>query len=127
VTYLFDNNLSFRFAYMLQALGVDVVAVRDVPTLGESSKDPEILAWLEGRECIFLTGDQRIRTRPLEVAALRQHHFTALFKDRFWAKLTFWPQAAWLVAHWPQIEQFSMDALPGACAVLQQRGRIRLL
>lgn len=127
MTYLFDNNISFRFAHALQILGADALAVRDVPGLGETAADPVILAWLSGRECILITGDQRIRTRPIEVTALRRYGVAALFMDRFWSRLAFWQQAAWLVAHWPVIEEYAAGAPPGASALLQQRGRIRVL
>jgi predicted nuclease of predicted toxin-antitoxin system len=127
VSYLFDNNISFRFAQMLAALGVDVLAVRHVPALGEDAGDMEILRWLRGRECVLISGDRHIRSRPLEVTALRESRVTALFLDRFWSKQSFWQQAAWLVARWPLIEQFASSALPATCGVIQQRGRIRLL
>jgi hypothetical protein len=127
VTYLFDNNISFRFAHMLKALGVDALAVRDVEELGEDAGDVSILRWIRGRECALITGDRHIRTRPLEVSALREHAVTALFLDRFWPKLTFWQQAVWLVSQWPQIEQFTLNAQPGTCGKIQQRGRILYL
>lgn len=74
VTYLFDNNISFRFAHMLAALGVDAIAVRDVDLLGESATDRSILSWLMEREATLITGDRRIRFRPqeVEVEALRR-------------------------------------------------------
>jgi hypothetical protein len=127
VSYLLDNDLSFRFAHMLAALGVDVVAVRDVEALGEDAPDVEILRWLAGRERVFITADKHIRSRPAEIAALKESGVTALFLERFWAKLDFWQQAAWLVARWPQMDQFASNASPGTCATIQQRGRIRLL
>jgi PIN like domain len=127
VTYLFDNDISFRFALMLAALEVDVVAVRDVEALGENADDIEIMQWLKGQNRLFVTADLRIRSRPSESAALKGTGVTALFLERFWAKLDFWQQAAWMVARWPRIEQFASSASPGTCAMIQQRGRIRLL
>ena len=127
MTYLFDNDISFRFAHMLAALEVDVLAVRDVGDLGEGASDVEILHWLDGRDRLFVTADKHIRSRPAEIAALMESGVTALFLERFWARLDFWQQAAWLVGRWPQIEQFASSATPGTCATVQQRGRIRLL
>jgi predicted nuclease of predicted toxin-antitoxin system len=60
VTYLIDNNIAFRFAHMLAALGIDALAVRDVEELGEDAGDVEILAWLGRRVCTFITGDRHI-------------------------------------------------------------------
>src|SRR5262249_34421386 len=112
---------------MLAALEVDVVAVRNVEALGEDADDIEILQWLKGQDRLFVTADLRIRSRPSESAALKGTGATALFLDRFWAKLDFWQQAAWIVARWPQIEQFASRVTPGTCAIIQQRGRIRPL
>jgi hypothetical protein len=47
--------------------------------------------------------------------------------DRFWSKLEFWQQAAWLVARWPQMQEFAEGSPLGTCGKLQQRGRIVLL
>ena len=127
MSYLFDNDISFRFAHMLKALGVDVLSVRDVGDLGEHASDVEILNRLTGRERVFVTADKHIRSRPAEIAALKESRVTALFLERFWSKLDFWHQAAWLVVRWPQIERFASGAPPGTCAGVQQRGRIHLL
>ena len=127
MTYLLDNDISFRFAPMLAALAVEVVAVRDVEDLGEDSPDVEILQWLKGRERVVVTADKHIRSRPAEIAALKESGVTALFLERFWAKLDFWQQAAWLVGRWPRIVQFTASVTPGTCAAIQQRGRILLL
>jgi hypothetical protein len=127
VTYLFDNNISFRFAQALRALGVDVYAVREIDEPGESADDVDILTWLIGRDRVFVSGDRHIRTRPLEVAALRQSGVTALFLSPFWSKLEFWPQAAWLVKQWPNVEKFAGSASLGTCARIQQNGRIEPL
>src|SRR5690349_11884264 len=98
---------------MLTALEVDVLAVRDVQDLGQAATDVEILQWLTGRDRFFITADKRIRSRPAEIAALKETAVSALFLERFWAKLEFWQQAAWLVARWPQIDQFASTITPG--------------
>jgi hypothetical protein len=95
--------------------------------MGEDSPDVEILQWLKGRERVFVTADKHIRSRPAEIAALKESGVRALFLERFWAKLDFWQQAAWLVARWPQIAEFASTATPRTCATIQQRGRICLL
>jgi hypothetical protein len=127
VIYLLDNSISFRFAHMLVALGVDVLAVRDVEELGAGAGDVEIVQWLRGRERTFITADKHIRTRPAEIAALKESRVTALFLERFWSKLEFWPQAAWLITRWPEIDRWASSVPAGSCAAVQQRGRIQLL
>ncbi len=121
--YVFDNNISPRYAAMLRGLGVDVQPLREL--FPANIKDTEYLPQL--RDCVLITADQRIRTRKAEAAALRQSGVTTLFLARFWAKLSFWDGASWLVARWPDIEQFASTVPAGTCAEVKQRGRIRLI
>jgi hypothetical protein len=125
VSYLLDNDISFRFAHMLAALGVEALAVRDVAALGEDATDVQILQWLRESNRTFITADRHIRSRPAEIAALKESGVTALFLERFWAKLDFWQAAAWLVTRWPTIDAWVSAAQLGSCATVQQRGRIR--
>lgn len=88
-------------------------------------KDTEYLPQL--RDCVLITGDQRIRTRQAEAAALRRSGVTTLFLARFWTKLSFWDQARWLVSRWPDIDRFASTVPAGTCAEVKQRGSIRLI
>ena len=54
--YLFDNCISYRFAKMLAAVEVDVVALRDV--YPEDIKDVELFAKLKGLGYVFVTTDE---------------------------------------------------------------------
>ena len=56
-----------------------------------------VLPRLKDTGWVFVTADTRITTRPVEAAALKESDVTALFLGPFWAKLTLWPQVAWLV------------------------------
>jgi len=123
VKYFFDNNISPRYAAMLRALDVDVTALREL--FPPDIKDIDFLSQLT--ECILITGDQRLLTRKVEAAALRQSGISALFLARFWTKMTFWDQARWLVTRWPDIDRFASHTSMGAYAEVQQGGAIRLI
>src|SRR5579863_6889465 len=108
---------------MLRALGVDVTAVRE--RFPANIRDTDFLSQLT--ECVLITGDQHLRTRKLEAMALRQSGISALFLARFWAKMSFWDQARWLVTRWPDIDRFASHTSMGTYAVVQQGGAIRLI
>jgi len=123
VIYFFDNNISPRYAEMLRALGVNVTALSE--KFPPNIKDEDFLPQL--KDCILITGDQRIRTRKIEAAALRQSGISALFLARFWPRLDLWAQARWLVTRWPDIDRFTSKTSPGTYAEVQQGGTIRLI
>lgn len=121
--YFFDNNISPRYAEMLRALGVNVTALSE--RFPPNIKDEDFLPQL--KDCILITGDQRIRTRKIEAAALRQSGISALFLARFWPRLVLWDQARWLVTRWPDIDRFTSRTSMGTYAEVQQGGTIRLI
>lgn len=110
---------------MLAALKVDAVALRD--EFPANIKDVPLLERLAEREFdVFVSGDTRICTRPDEVAALRRSGLTAIFFGPFWAKLKFWPQAAWLVSRWKTIDGFVEGVERGTAAEIKQNGKARV-
>jgi hypothetical protein len=125
MTYLFDNCISYRFAHMLSALGVDVKALRDV--FPADIKDVDFIPQLHGRGWILITTDRHMKTRQIEAAALQASGVTALFLGRFYGKLSFWQQARWLVTHWPEITDFAERVSAGTVAEIQQNGTARML
>ena len=125
MTYLFDNNISPRFAGMLRELGVDAKALRDV--FPPNVKDSAFLPQLKGSGWVLVTGDTRIATRPAEAAALKDSGITAIFLGPFWSKMTFWLQARWLVTRWQDIDAYAQSAPSGTCAVFRQRGAPRTI
>lgn len=124
---MFDNNLSPRFARMLNALGVEAMAVRD--EMPANTSDTEIIQWMEERkgDWGFITADRRTQTRPLEAPIFMRSKVTVIYLARFWNKMTFWKQAAWLVKHWENIDGFCNGAEKGICAEFKQNGRANLL
>jgi hypothetical protein len=123
VKYFFDNDISYRFAEMLSALGVDAVALRHLyPT---DVKDIAFLGELKTkhRVDVFISDDSAQRINPIEAALLRQSGVTCLHFNQFWGKLKFWQQAKWLVSHWEKIDGFARGVVAGTCADLKANGR----
>jgi len=106
---------------MLAALGVDAVALRT--EMHQDTLDVDIFPTFKGKAVAFVTCDISQRTRKAEANALRDCGATALFLGRFWPKMTFWQQAAWLVARWERIEAFAEAVRRGTCADIQRSGK----
>ena len=119
--YFFDNNISYRYVRMLTALDVQANALRE--EFQEDISDVDLFNRLRGKDNVFITGDERIRRREVEAKALRQCKITSLFLGPFWAKMTFWDQAVWLVTKWPKIDGFASNVAQGTCAELKRNGK----
>jgi hypothetical protein len=124
VKYFFDNCISYRYADMLSALGVEVEALRH--SFSESITDMDLFEQLRGWEVAYLSGDTSQTTQIHEARALKECGITALFLGPFWSKMTFWPQAIWLVKHWETIDGFARAVSLGTCAELTQRGKAKV-
>lgn len=122
--YLFDNCISPRYAKMLQALDVDVVALREL--FSANIQDEELFQRIRGSQYVFLTADTSQKTREKEARGLREAGVTALFLGPFWGRLTLWQQAGWLVNKWPTVDGFARGAEKGTCAEIKQNGRCNL-
>ena len=123
MTYFLDNNICFRYADMLKALLVDIVALREV--FPQDIKDPDLLTALKGTDYVFISSEKRMKQKPIEARLLRETGVTALFLGPFWSRLGFWQQAIWLVRKWELIDAFARSARKGTLADIQQNGRLR--
>ena len=119
--YFFDNCLSYRYVDMLRALDVDAVALRF--QFSESIKDVELFERIKGSDSVFVSCDQRQTTRELEAKGLKECGLTAIYFGPFWSKMTFWPQAAWLVHNWPKIDGFASNVVQGTFAEIKRNGK----
>jgi hypothetical protein len=122
VRYLLDNCISPKLAGMLRALGEDAVALRE--EFPEDIEDVALFSQLSGQNVVFLSTDTSQLTRKHEARALKQAKITALFFGPFFGKMGLWQQAAWLVAKWPRIRQFSEVVTAGNCAEIKQNGTV---
>ena len=111
---------------MLSELDVEAFALRDV--MDPATADIEIIEWIESNSefdsWVFVTGDLKTRTRPLEGSVFSETDVTLIYFANFWCKKKLWDQAAWLVAKWPMIREFCETSEKGACAEVQQNGRL---
>ena len=121
--YFFDNCISYRYVGMLRALGVDAVALRT--EMPEDIDDISLFGELKGTSSVFVSCDGRQRTRQAEARALKESGVTAIYFAPFWTKMVFWQQAAWLVKHWPTIENYTTSVVQGSFAEIKANGKAR--
>lgn len=123
--YLFDNCISYRLARMLHALDQwEVIPLRD--RFPQATGDLEIFRGLKGSDFVFVTFDEKQRTRQREARGLKECGLTALWLGPFWAKKRFMDQAKWLITRWERIDQFASSVVVGTCAELTERGKARV-
>jgi hypothetical protein len=122
VKYFFDNCISYRYARMLSALEVfEVVALRDKFPHGIG--DVELFQELKGTGFVFVTCDDRQKTREGEAKAIRDSGLTALWLGPFWSKKLFWDQAKWVINRWPVIDGYVKGVAEGTCAQVKENGK----
>ncbi len=96
-----DNNLSPQLAKGMEGFGQNVVHLTD--HFPADTEDTEWLAHIGEKGWILITRDERIRFRPGERAALKEHEVGAFFmggKNRNACQLI-----QQLVRNWPQIKE----------------------
>ena len=110
---------------MLRALGVNVVALREV--MPANTKDRDFLGDLKRKYGVdvFISNNTAQRTNEVEARLLKESGVTSLYFNPFWNKLKKWPAARWLINKWENIENYASSAAPGSCADIQQNGRMR--
>ncbi len=106
---------------MLAALEVAAHGLRDL--MPSDTDDSSIYAKLKGTNSVFITHDKRQRTREIEATALRDSGVTVLFLGAFWARMSYWKRAAWLVDRWEKISGFAEGTALGTTAEVSQNGR----
>ena len=119
--YFFDNCISYRYVDMLKALDVDAIALRS--QFAESIKDVDLFEQLRGSASVFISCDLSQRSSHLEAKALKESGVTALYFGPFWQKMSFWEQAAWLVAHWVRIDNLASGVVQGSFAEIKRNGK----
>lgn len=112
--FFIDNNLSEQLARGMKEFGEDVVHLKEF-----FADDADDAVWLQriGDEGWFLiTRDDKIRHRPAEIQALRNHQVGAFFlggKNRTRCELI-----QQLVRNWPRIKEYaSKTKRPFACRI----------
>lgn len=124
-TYFFDRTFSPKLPRALAALGVDTVAHRD--RFEPDTLDEDWIPVLQSTGWVIVTGDTRIRKKRAEAIALQVSGLTALFLFPTFSNFTLWPQAAWLVQHWPSIDAFVQQAQQGTLARIERSGAAKVV
>lgn len=122
--FFFDNNLSPGLAKGMQAFGEDVVHLTEI--FPEDTDDAEWLANIGSHGWFLVTRDKRIRYRPAERTALREHGVGAFFmggKNQNRCQLI-----QQLVRNWPRIkDQAAKTPVPFAFQVPPTGTKLRPL
>lgn len=100
MTFLFDNNLSPQLAAGLQGFGEAAIHLRDISL--QDAPDVELIRYAGENGHPLVTRDERVRWKPAELRALRQHKVGVFFvagKNRTRCELI-----QQLVRSWPQMK-----------------------
>lgn len=98
-----DNNLSEHLANGMAAFHEDVVHLKSY--FREDENDEVWLADIGTKGWILITRDERVRHRPVELEALKNHDVGAFFlggKNRSRCELI-----QQLVRHWPRLKELA--------------------
>lgn len=114
----FDENLSYRIPNALRALslprGIAIEDPVEVDEMGLADVDWITAFSARGGRCV-VSGDEKMRDRPPERAALESAGLIAVFppEGRFWIPLKTLGQAAFLIRWFPVIAELACTADPG--------------
>ena len=115
----FDENISYRILGALRALRLppDII-VESSNEAGEQGMGD--VDWItafaaRGGKCV-VSGDEKMRDRPPERAALESAGLVAIFppEGRFWMALNTMAQAAFLIRWFPVIAELARSSKPGS-------------
>jgi hypothetical protein len=114
----FDENISPRIPAALNALVLPLdVRVESATSAGEAgAADLDWIASFSARGGrLLISGDEKMRDRPFERAALDSSGLIAVFppEGRFWQPLKLFGQAAFLIRWFPTIIELARTAEPG--------------
>ncbi|MBI2774083.1 MAG: DUF5615 family PIN-like protein [Chloroflexi bacterium] len=122
MTFFFDNNLSPVLVQGLRAFGEDVQHLRD--SFAAEAPDTEWIPEVARRGWVVVTRDKHIRTRPLELDALRSHGLRVFIfsqkrdPDRWgWVEL--------VVRRWLELKRFTETNGRPFVALIPEHGRIQ--
>lgn len=114
----FDENISRRIPDALRQLRlpdeIEVESAFDAAALGQADVDWITAFAGRGGRCM-VSGDERMRDRPAERAALQASGIIAIFppEGRFWTPLRLYGQAAFLIRWFEVVSRIAIDADEG--------------
>ncbi len=98
-----DNNLSPQLAAGMRGFGEDVIHLTEV--LPPEAEDTELLAHVGSEGSCLVTRDDRIRYRPAESEAIREHQVGAFFMGG--KNLRRCQLIQQLVRNWPRMKELA--------------------
>jgi hypothetical protein len=101
----------------------EVVALRD--WFDPKIEDYDFLPRLREKGFVYVTADDRQKTREREARAIREAGITALWLGPFWDRLDFWGQAKWIINRWQMVDGYVQGVATGTCAEVKQNGKSR--
>ena len=120
--YFLDNNLSFRYADMLVALGEEVRALRrEFP---QNTPDEKWIPEIGARGWVLITGDRNIKWKPHQRRILEEAKITAFFLTKGYDSLLFWEQAITLLKAWPNIKAVAERKANSRTYLVQLNGKV---
>lgn len=115
----FDENISRRIVEAIRSLGPSPDLILEHPSERAEAGRADV-DWISefaarGGRCV-VSGDEKMRNRPPERAALQAAGLVAIFppESRFWKPLLAYGQAAFLIRWFRVIEEITRNAEPGA-------------
>ena len=122
--FFFDNCISPKLARAMHELSQpehEAVALRGKFPEGALDMDWIPRLGQEGR-WIIVSGDLRIKTRPIERELWRAAKLTTFFMAKNFPRLEAWEQVRWMVDKWPLIVEFAQKSTPGSAFIVPHRG-----
>jgi len=101
--FLIDNNLSPQLAAGMKAFGEDVVHLKDI--FPQDVEDTLLLARVGSEGWCLVTRDRKIRYRPAESMAIREHSVGAFFMGG--KNLKRWQLIQQIVRNWPRMKELA--------------------
>ena len=126
--FFFDHCISPKLARALHALiepEHEVVHLRDRWTVADHTtvEDTDWIRQLANEgDWIIVSGDLRIRTRPLEREVWQRAGLTTFFLADGFPKVDAWEQVRWMIDKWPQIVDASKRFTKGSAFRVPKRG-----
>lgn len=121
VSFILDNDIPYRIAEALAALGEDVTNVRK--EFGPGAKDIDWVPEAARRGWVIITADNRMIRHGPEKQMLRRQKASVLIIQPFFHKRKLWDKAVWLIRRWLLIKGFAMGMAKGTVAKVQENGR----
>ena len=126
-TYFFDNNISFRYANMLRAIGQSVQHI--AKTRGFHRDDPDTV-WMPKAAAngwIAVTLDESIRRIAVEEAVRAKMGLRVIFLAAGSRNQPFFEQAKFLINAWPEIVKQTAKSKAGQSFKVSAQRKVSLL